>query len=125
MMSDDSLANTFEPMPCMDCQRERLTAEQCATILHAEQMTALALAERDIEAAETVADAVPAMHAKAAARRRLEKLARVQRLSTRVAVLDPAGFPLAVLDRTSRTFRHHVHTGAIVETSDPAVWAIP
>ena len=122
--ADDNLATTFEPLPCMECMGGGLTADQCATILHAEQMTALAVAEHDIAAAETVADAVQPMHAKADARRRLERLARVQRLSTRVAIVDPAGFPLTVLDRTSRVFQHHVHKGHVVETERPDVWEV-
>lgn len=104
-ITEDTLARTFEPIPCMDCERSGLSVDECARILHAEQMAARAFADHDIAKAETPAEVVPHAKAKAIAERRLRELAKVSRATTRVAIVGSDGFPLVVLDRSSRTFQ--------------------
>lgn len=107
-MPEDTLARTFEPIPCMDCDRAGLTVDECARILHAEQMAARAFADHDIAHAATPADVVPHARAKAIAESRLRELAKTDLATTRVAILGADGFPLVVLDRSSRTFQRHL-----------------
>lgn len=85
-----------------------ITTDECIRLLHAEQMAARAFADHNIAQAETPAQVVPHARAKAIAERRLRELAKVSRATARVAILGADGFPLVVLDRSSRTFQRHL-----------------
>lgn len=100
-----------------------LTIDECTRILHAEQMAVRAFADHDIAKAETPAEVVPHARAKAAAERRLRELAKVSRATTRVAIIGSDGFPLVVLDRSSRTFQRHL--GHLAPTEVEGVYRLP
>lgn len=123
-MPEDTLARTFEPIPCMDCDRAGLTVDECARILHAEQMAARAFADHDIAQATTPADVVPHARAKAIAESRLRELAQVNRSTTRVAIIGSDGFPLVVLDRSSNIFKRHLDHKRLMPTEVEGVYQL-
>lgn len=121
---EDTLARTFEPIACMECERAGLTVDECARILHAEQMAARAFADHDITHAATPAEVVSPARAKAEAERRLRELAKVNRATARVAIIGPDGFPLVVLDRSSRTFQRHLELDRLTPTGTEGVYQL-
>lgn len=118
-MNDHTLATTFTPQACLPCHKGGLSVEQCAALHSAELHGDIALANHDIATASTAAEVVPFARAKAEASRRLTELRNTPRKS-RVAIIGPDGFPFAILDRTSRTFRQ----ANVVPTDSPNVFQL-
>lgn len=119
----DSLATTYKPLACMPCARSGLTVDQCADLHSAELRARMAYANDAIASAPTAAAAVSPALAKAHAAILLQQVTTLsRRRSTRIAILDEFGIPLAVVDRTSREARKVLNDPRFVEAQHPGVY---
>lgn len=115
-ITDNSLAATFEPMACRECNAQGLTADQCARILHCENMLRIALAEqRDTPAAASIRAA--AKHAD----RQLEKLMAQDDM---VAIIDRLGFPQSVTTLHDKRLERALRAGRLQDTTEPDVFQL-
>lgn len=121
---DDSYATTFEAVACSDCDRRGLTADQCARILHAEQMTKIALAEELIAKASTPAETVLPAQIKAAAKAADRRLSQLKDREDAVAVVDRGGFPRSITTRADRKFQAAIRAGMLAETDEQSVYQL-
>lgn len=105
-ITDDSLAATFEPMACRDCNAQGLTAEQCARILHAENMYRLA-------AANEVENDVDRVRLARAAKEADRLLAKMTGREDTVGIIDRLGFPLSVTSSHDKRFERALRSGRL------------